>query len=211
MNATEVDRTFMVLSLRRRSLIDAATLLVDGWQFYRAMRGSGGDAGASADAVEVERSITVGRPANELHEFWHDPEQLSHVMGRFIEVSGEGEDHQRWEVGRPGGRTIAWDNEIVEDSPGEILQWKSVKGATIPNEGTVRFRSAPGDWETEVMYRSRFDPPGGTVGREVANRLNVVSGALVNKALHRFKSLAETGEIPTLRTNPSARGRGDLL
>jgi hypothetical protein len=41
---------------------------------------------------------------------------------------------------------------------------------------------------------------------EVASKLlNVVSGMLTGKALRRFKSLAETGEIPTTEHNPSAR------
>jgi hypothetical protein len=42
-------------------------------------------------------------------------------------------------------------------------------------------------------------------------RLGVVPDALASKALHRFKSLVETGEVPTLEANPSARGKGDLL
>jgi hypothetical protein len=40
---------------------------------------------------------------------------------------------------------------------------------------------------------------------------NVVPKMAVGNALRRFKSLVETGEIPTLDRNPSARGSGDAV
>jgi hypothetical protein len=42
-------------------------------------------------------------------------------------------------------------------------------------------------------------------------RLDLVPNAAAGKALRRFKSLVETGEMPTLEGNPSARGSGDPL
>ena len=203
--------TLVTLNLGRRSLIDIVAVVTNGWQFYRAVSGSRQEAGVSANAAEIERSITVGKPADELHEFWRDPEHLTHIMGRFVDVSSKNEDHQYWNVGRPAGRSVEWETRIVEDTPGAVLRWESVEGAAVPNEGSVRFRSAPEDRGTEVVLQYRFDPPGGVLGNRVAKRLHIILGALVNKVLHRFKSLAETGEIPTLKTNPSARGRGDLL
>ena len=37
-------------------------------------------------------------------------------------------------------------------------------GASLPSEGEVQFRPAPGDRGTEVTLRIRFDPPGGALG-----------------------------------------------
>lgn len=206
-----LDRMFVTLGLRQRSLGTVATVLMSGWRLYRSMSGWGGEAGASADAVEVERSITVGKPADELYGFWREPEQLTRIMGRFADVSAESDKCQHWDVGLPDGPRVEWETRIVVDSPGEVLRWESLGDAVLPNEGSVRFRPAPGERGTEVTLQYRFDPPGGVLGRQVANRLHFVAGALVKKALHRFKSLAETGEIPTLKTNPSARGKGDVL
>jgi uncharacterized membrane protein len=56
-----------------------------------------------------------------------------------------------------------------------------------------------------VKLRFRFDPPGGVLGDAAIKRFGVVPGTLTSKALRRFKSLAETGEIPTTERNPSAR------
>jgi uncharacterized membrane protein len=61
------------------------------------------------------------------------------------------------------------------------------------------------DWGTQVTLHFTFDPPGGTLGNKMAKRLNIVPSMLAEKALRRFKSLAETGEIPTLKHNPAAR------
>jgi hypothetical protein len=66
----------------------------------------------------------------------------------------------------------------------------------------VRFRPAPQGRGTEVLLRLDA-PAGGTLG--------FVPSAVAGKALRNFKSLVETGEIPTLKRNPSGRGRGDTV
>ena len=219
--------TLLTLGLGRRSLGGAATAIAGGYLLYRGISGRGRrsrpsdattaagrerrEAGPSGDATAVERSITVGKPADELDEFWREPERLARVVGRFAEVTAAGEDRQRWTVRGPLGRSTTWETKLVEDRPGERLRWETVAGTGLLDEGSVRFRPAPGDRGTEVTLRFRVDPPGGALGDAALKRLGVAPGALANKALRRFKSLAETGEIPTLDRNPSARGRGDLL
>lgn len=177
-----------------------------------AVGGSDRGAGGPADrALTVERSITVGAPADELSEYWRDPEQLTRIVGSFAEVTGAGGDRLRWEARPPRGPSVTWETKIVADEPGEMLRWESVEGATIANEGEVRFRSAPSGRGTEVTLRLQFDPPGGRLGKAVVQRLDIVPATVAEKTLRRFKSLVETGEIPSLKHNPSARGSGDLL
>lgn len=45
------------------------------------------------------------------------------------------------------------------------------------------------------------------IGKQVAKPLGIVPRLFTEKILRRFKCLAETGEIPTLEHNPSARTR----
>ncbi|NHN47486.1 SRPBCC family protein [Halostella sp. JP-L12] len=218
--------TLVLAGLRRRSLGGAALAAAGGWLAYRSIRGSrpdtgatvadasvlgSDDTGAPADAVEVERSVTVGRPAEELHEMWRDPDQLARIMAHFADVSPAGENRQHWEVRGPLGRVLAWDSRIVKDRPGELVEWESLPGATVPNEGSVRFDETASERGTEVTVRFRFDPPGGPAGDAAMEVLDVVPETIAEKSLDRFKSLAETGEIPTLEKNPSARGKGDLF
>ncbi|QLG28434.1 SRPBCC family protein [Halorarum halophilum] len=217
----------VVRGLRRRSAGGAAMALAGGWLLARGVsgrgrpvrafgKGTGGETdreghGPPADAPEVERSVTVGRPADELSEVWHDPERLSHIAGHFAEVTGAGVERLHWTVPGPLGRTLSWETRVVEERPGELLRWESLDGASVPNEGEIRFEPAPGDRGTEVTLRVRFDPPGGGFGDAAMRLLGVVPDTLVGKTLRRFKSLAETGEVPTLAGNPSARGSGDLV
>lgn len=217
----------LVRGLRRRSLRGMAMALAGGWlvlrafgeasRVERALRSrtplGGGRTGRreTADAPAVRRSITIGRPADELYETWRDPDQLSEIMGRFAEVAASDEDRLRWTVHGPLGRDVSWETRLVEAEPGERLRWETPADATVPNEGSVRFRPAPGDRGTEVTLSIDFDPPGGALGNVALQRLDIVPEALAGTALHRFKALAESGEIPTLADNPSARGTGDLL
>jgi uncharacterized membrane protein len=200
--------------LGRRSLGGLAAALGGAWVVHRTAVGrdrrSGRETG-NADPPTVEGVVTVARPAGELHERWHDPEALSRVMGGFAEVASVGGDRWRWTAGAPFGRNVTWETRIVEDRPGELLRWVSIEGSMPSAEGSVRFQPAPADRGTEVTLRLRFDPPGGALGDAAMRRLGVVPDALASKALHRFKSLVETGEVPTLEANPSARGKGDLL
>jgi uncharacterized membrane protein len=165
--------------------------------------------GADEDAGTVERTVTVGRPAEELAEYWRDPEQLSRILDGVVDIEDAGEDRLHWSVEGPLGRTVSREARTTLDRPGEELRWRSVGDAVVPNEWTVRFDEATGGEETEVRLSVTVDPPGGSPRRAVAGRLLPVS--LLGTLLDRFKSLAETGEIPTLEKNPSARGLGDRV
>jgi uncharacterized membrane protein len=212
--------------LRRRTLRGIVTTAVGGALLSRGVtgqsrlyglldvdrteRGNQG-AGTTQDTVTVERSITVAGSAEDLAAYWRDPDELTRIVGHFAEVRPVDGERQHWRVEGPMNRTASWESRIVEERPGELLRWESVAGASLPNEWSVRFQSAPAEQGTEVTLRVGFDPPGGRFGGMALERLGVVPRALVGKALHRFKSLAETGEIPTLDGNPSGRGRGDLV
>ena len=68
------------------------------------------------------------------------------------------------------------------------------------------FRPAPGDRGTVVTLHLRFDPPGGTLGSAAVKLLGPTPlHVVVDGALRRFKSLIETGEIPTTERQPAAR------
>ena len=217
----------LVGGLRRRSLGGTAAALVGGWLLTKAVGGTtrleralgspsvvGREGGDEADAdgtTEVSRSITVGKPADDLYEAWRDADQFSRIMGSFAEITSPDDDRLHWTVHGPRGREVSWETRIVEEEPGEFLRWETPADATVPNEGTLRFRPAAGDRGTVVTLSVRCDPPGGALGNAALKRLDIVPEALAGEALRRFKSLVESGEIPTTEANPSARGKGDLL
>ncbi|GHO69764.1 hypothetical protein KSC_086560 [Ktedonobacter sp. SOSP1-52] len=158
-----------------------------------------------ARLTELERSITIQRPAEELYRLWSDPSTLSKIMGDSVEVTRGTGDHMHWRVSLPLERHLEWETHTVENQPGRLLRWQSLEGAPISNDGMVSFHPAPADWGTVATLRFRFDTPGGSIGSGVIHTLGIMPDMIVEKALRRFKSLAETGEIPTLEHNPAAR------
>ena len=66
--------------------------------------------------------------------------------------------------------------------------------------GVLSLRDAPDGFGTEVTIS--VDPVAD------ADLPPLVTSAALFEALHRFKSLVETGEIPTLDRNPHARHSG---
>lgn len=224
MGQTALGVALVVVGLRRRSLDGVLAVVAGGWLLARSL---GKDQGALSSRIPVggrptgrsgttastvaSRSITVGKPPDEVYEAWRDPDEFSKVVGDFAEITAEDEDRLRWTVEGPRDHDVTWETRVVADEPGTHLRWKTTANAPITNEGSVRFRPAPGERGTVVTLELRFEPPGGALGREVLDRLDVVPEALASEMLRRFKRLVETGEIATLEGNPSARGAGDLL
>ncbi|QQR44819.1 SRPBCC family protein [Myxococcus xanthus] len=163
---------------------------------------------ATVELTVLQRSITIQGTPEALYRRWCDAETLNQVMGHFADVTSSGEGLQHWKVPGVFGADLEWNAKVVEEHPGELLSWRSVGDTALPNEGWVRFRPAPRDWGTAVTLRFVFDPPGGVVGEKAVQLLGAVPAALALKALKRFKSLVETGEIPTTRPNPAAREGG---
>jgi uncharacterized membrane protein len=156
---------------------------------------------------EVERSITIERPADELYRAWRDPATLPRIMGFLADISPSDDGASEWQVHGPLGRSYAWTMRITEERPGELIRASSNGGhGALVTESEVRFRPAQGDRGTVATLRVRFDPPGGMLG-DVAARFfdGVVPKELASKALRHFKSLVVTGEIPTTDRQPAAR------
>lgn len=164
-------------------------------------------AGGWSAEPEVERSITVERPADELYRVWRDPATLPRIMGFLADIRATGDGRSEWRIDGPLGRSHAWTMQIVEDRPGELIRASSGDGGSaLVTESEVRFRPASGGRGTVATLRVRFDPPGGMLG-DVAARVfdGVVPKEMASKALHYFKSLVLTGEIPTTDRQPAAR------
>jgi uncharacterized membrane protein len=183
----------------------AAVGAMRGMQLDRGKADSKEQGGASGGEPEVERSITIGKTADELRHCWLDPKTLPQVMAGFATVHATGDGRMHWKVKGPLGRTYEWDAETV-DRPGEDISWRSLSNAAISNEGWVRFHPAPADRGTVATLHFRFNPPGGALGVGVLELFGTTPLNLVaDGVLRRFKNLVETGEIPTTVRQPAAR------
>lgn len=156
--------------------------------------------------MDVKKAITVNEPPETLYQFWHDFANLPRFMEHLdsVRVTGEGRSH--WTAKAPAGATVAWDAEIVEDRPNELIAWRSLDGAAVDNAGAVRFAPAPGGRGTEVRVEFQYDPPAGALGATVAKLFGEEPGQQVADDLRHFKQVLETGEVT--RSDASAKGGG---
>lgn len=163
------------------------------------------DARNSDVEPEAERAITIGKTADELRQLWLAPRTFPQLMAGFATLHPTGEGRTRWEVGAPLGRAYEWESEILE-RPGKSVGWRSLLDAAIPNQGSVRFDSGPNDRGNVATLHVRLDPPGGALGEGLLELLgNTPLNLVADRALRRFKSLSETGEIPTTERQSAAR------
>jgi len=223
--STTVGGILVARAIRKRSLGGFAEALVGANLIYRGVTGYCGmysrlgvntaivnKAGSQIDpdSPEVRRAVTVGRSPEELYEFWSNPANLARIMDHFAEVTPrDGALH--WRVRGPLKQVFEWDSRPVEEEAGRKLSWQTLPGGTLANHGDVTFRPGPNGTGTEVTLHLKFEPPLGNVGKSLAKAFRLVPRAVVGQALRRFKSLVETGEIPTLEHNPSARGSSDTV
>jgi uncharacterized membrane protein len=151
--------------------------------------------GSRAPAPKVKAAITVQASPDEAYAFWRELENLPGFMAHLESVQSKGDGRSRWTAKGPAGRSITWDAEVVEERPGELIAWRSVEGADVPNAGSVRFRPAPADQGTEILLELDYTPPGGKLGTAVAKLLGEEPQTQVNDDLRRLKQVMETGEV----------------
>ena len=150
---------------------------------------------AEQQGIRVRKSVTVNRPADEVYAFWRNLENLPRFMKNLESVQMTGGRRSHWKAKAPAGTTVEWDAETTEDRPNELIAWRSVEGADVPNAGVVRFVAAPGGRGTEIHVDLRYDPPAGKLGALFAKLFGDEPGQQVDGDLRRFKQVLEVGEV----------------
>jgi uncharacterized membrane protein len=147
-----------------------------------------------ARGEQHRHAITIRRSPEEVYRFWRDFENLPRFMRHLESVRASGDRRSHWTAEGPGGKSVEWDAEIVEDRPNALIAWRSLPGADVTNSGQVRFRAAPGGHGTEVEVQLHYDPPAGKLGKTLAMLLGKEPGQEAEGDLRRLKQVLETGE-----------------
>jgi uncharacterized membrane protein len=158
--------------------------------------------------ANMQRRITVNRSLEEVYAFWRDFQHFPRLMTYVTSVEDVGPNQTHWKASLSTALNFEWDTELVEDRPNEVIAWRSVDGASMQNSGSVHFKPAPGEYGVEVTLNLDVNPPGGVLGDAVAMLAGAGPESLTSKALYRFKTLIEAGEIPTATPQPAARHGG---
>ncbi|MEV6661389.1 SRPBCC family protein [Nocardia fluminea] len=140
------------------------------------------------------QTVTISRPQAEVEPFWRDPEKLSQVLGDLAEVRSTGPRSYEWVLHSADEESITWDTTLETEEDG--LRFVGATDSGDPAgavEIRVTFRVGPRDLGTEVTLRVKSPVP------------DLLTGPATFKVLYRARALLQTGELPTLAHNPSAR------
>src|SRR5688572_2392908 len=167
--------------------------------------------------IKVEKSVTIDKPVEEVFRFWHNFENLPRFLNHLESVraisgqsasSGQGgpscQGDQSWKLSHwvarlPAGMKVEWDAEIINEAPNELIAWRSLEGAPVPNAGSVRFERSPDGQGAEVKVAIEYAPPVGKIGSLLAKFFGEDPEKRVAEDLRRFKQFMESG-----RTTPAA-------
>lgn len=202
----------VLMGLRQRSLRGLLTAIAGGGLAYHGAKSEKslpekvGDAIGVNQSLSAERTVTIyNKTPEELYTFWRNFENLPQFMKHLESVQVIDLRRSHWVAKAPLGQTVAWDSDIVDDRPNELIAWASVEGAEVENAGFVRFQPAQGRQGTEVKVVLEYSPPGGAVAAAIAKLFGEEPEQQIGDELNRFKQLMEAGEITTTDGQPSAR------
>ena len=156
------------------------------------------------EGAPIGRTVTIGRPAQELYDEWRDFTRFPRFMENVERVEKLDGKRSQWTIKAPAGSTIELVTEITAEEPGRRIAWKSTPDSQISTTGEVVFKTAPGDRGTYVSLVQTYDAPGGAIGKLFAKILQREPGIQARRDLRRFKQLMETGEVTT-NASPSGR------
>ena len=169
--------------------------------------GTGGDTRrvlGGGNGINVEESITINRPVQELFEFWRRLENLPRFMHHLESVERLTETISRWRAKGPAGYTAEWNAEIINEIPNKLVAWRSIEGADVVSAGSVHFDDAGQGRGTRIRVRLQYSPPGGKAGAALARMMVADPRQQIREDLERFKQLVEAGEVA--RTDGQTRG-----
>jgi uncharacterized membrane protein/osmotically-inducible protein OsmY len=166
--------------------------------------------GGKRRAVDVQKTITIDAPVEQVFGFWTAYENFPRFMSRVLEVRPNSRERRsHWTVVGPAGVPVEFDAEVSALVPNEALAWHTIEGAPVAHAGIVRFEPTE-DGQTRVHIRMSYNPPGGWLGHGVAAAFGADPKRSLDADLVRMKTLIETGRPPRDAAQPVAPGDRSL-
>jgi uncharacterized membrane protein len=145
--------------------------------------------------IKIDRSIDVKAAPSAIYAFWRRFENLPRILSNVESVQTLGNSRSHWIVRAPGGTSVEWDAEIINDVPDRVIAWKSVPGSAVEHAGSVNFDPIDDGRATRIRVSLQYDPPGGEMGHALASLVNADAGARVEEDLRKFKQAFEAGHV----------------
>lgn len=153
--------------------------------------------------VNIQVTQLVGRPPEEVYEFWRKFENLPLFMEHLENVKSLNDHISVWTAELPGGvGNVRWKSEIVKERPNEFIGWQSLPGSEIQNAGKVEFKEIVG-YGTEVHVVLSYSAPGGIPGEGAARLINPLFEKMVRDDVNNFKQFMEEWKVPGTENDSS--------
>ena len=178
--------------LVRRGALGAVLRTVATGMLARAAGGGAGVPRLGPDrrrAVDIQKTLHIDAPVEQVYAFWSNYENFPLFMSHVRQVEDLGGGRSHWNVKGPGGLPIEWNATLTQQTPNEVIAWRSEAGSMLENAGMIRFASSGGG--TRVDLRLCYHPPVGGAGQAVAELLGSDPRAKLNDDLGRMKALLE--------------------
>lgn len=156
------------------------------------------------EGVRIQRSITIERTPEDLYALWRRLENASQYTPFVTSVHSIGERRSHWVARGAGEKVLAWDAEIIEDHPNQSFSWQAHgESSMAADAGMVSFAPDPTGRGTIVTLTTDYYRKKGPLTR----LLSRIPEGIALETLRRFKALAEAGEVPTIKGQPTGEGR----
>jgi uncharacterized membrane protein len=146
----------------------------------------------------VRTSAVVQASPLDCYELWRNYAAIPMWQEQIKSVEIKGEKISHW-VMEANGKTIEWDEELMQDEPGKRMAWRTLAGDSY-NAGEVIFEDAPGGRGTLVTVLQEFGQGKLKTAADTATNRNPKQSVIEN--LRHFKAFMETGEIPRTQGQP---------
>jgi uncharacterized membrane protein len=136
----------------------------------------------------IEKSIEVDVPVRTAYNQWTQFESFPLFMEGVEQVDQLTEKRLRW-VATVAGRRKEWEAEILEQTPDQVVSWRSISGAV--NNGSVQFTPIDSD-RCKITLILTYEPEGAL--ERAGDALGLVA-MRIGEDLERFKSFIEEREV----------------
>jgi uncharacterized membrane protein len=150
---------------------------------------------AHGSGFNVEKTIHIRKPVEEVFAYWRNLQNLPIWMSHVREVRYLGGDRYHWVVDGPAGAPVEWNSELLNVIENREMTWRSVEGSTVEHTGRIRFE--PVGNGTHVLVQLHYTPPGGLLGHLVAKAFHADPKSEMDDDLGRLKAMLETGTLPS--------------
>jgi len=143
--------------------------------------------------VNVEQSVVINCPSEELFAYWRDVENLSEVFDHVTRVESLDANRSRWTAAGPLGVWLQWEAEIFHEREGELIAWRSLPESQVETAGSVRFEQLSHDRGTSVTLSIKYNAPAVKLADRIASLFGAGAEQQISEDLRRFKQQMEAG------------------